>query len=120
LAKSVVAVDEDAAFVDAAGANVARLGISNVTINKGPLAAGWSNGQPYDAILVDGRVPVVPPVLFGQLRDGGRLVAVVGLNDVATATAYNRHDGAISSLPAFEASVGRLPGFVVEGPGFVF
>jgi protein-L-isoaspartate(D-aspartate) O-methyltransferase len=65
-------------------------------------------------------VPAIPSSLFAQLRDGGRLVAVVGDRDVATAIAYNRHDGAISSRPAFEASVGRLPGFVVEAPAFVF
>ncbi len=81
---------------------------------------GWSNGQSYDTILIDGRVPAVPTALLERLRDGGRLVAVVGDNTVATAMAYNRHEGAISSRPAFEASVGRLPGFIVEGPAFVF
>lgn len=120
LAKSVTAIDEDQGFVETASANLARIGIANATIHKGPLTAGWSNDQPYGAIIVDGRVPAVPSTLFEQLRDGGRLVAVVGDHDVATATAYNRHDGAISSRPAFEASVGRLPGFIVETPAFVF
>jgi protein-L-isoaspartate(D-aspartate) O-methyltransferase len=120
LAKSVIAIDADEAFVDAAVANLARLGIENTQIRKAAHAAGWSDGQPYDAILVDGRVPAVPSTLFQQLRDGGRLVAIVGVREVATATAYNRHDGAISSLPAFEASVGRLPGITVDRPGFVF
>ncbi|MGE3872034.1 MAG: protein-L-isoaspartate O-methyltransferase [Parvibaculaceae bacterium] len=119
LAKSVVAIDEDPAFVAAANANLARLGIANAVIHEAPHAAGWRDGHPYDAGLVDGRVPVVPAALLGQLRDGGRLVAVVGDNDVATATAYNRHDGAVSSLPAFEASVGPLPGVIVERPAFV-
>jgi protein-L-isoaspartate(D-aspartate) O-methyltransferase len=120
LARSIVAIDEDAGFIDTTRANLAHLGIANAAAHKGPHAAGWSHGLPYDAILVDGRVPDVPSTLFDQLRDGGRLVAVVGDNDVATATAYNRHDGAISSRPAFEASVGRLPGFIVERPAFVF
>ncbi len=120
LAKAVVAIDEDASFVEAARASLAHLGITNATVHKAPHAAGWSSGQPYDAILVDGRVPAVPAALFDQLRDGGRLVAVVGDHAVATAMAYNRHEGAISSRPAFEASVGRLPGFVVERPAFVF
>jgi protein-L-isoaspartate(D-aspartate) O-methyltransferase len=120
LGKTVVGIDEDEAFIEAAHANLARLGIGNVELHKAAHAAGWSGGQPYDAILVDGRVPIVPSALFEQLRDGGRLVAVVGDNAVATATAYNRHDRAISSLPAFEASVGRLPGVTVERPAFVF
>jgi protein-L-isoaspartate(D-aspartate) O-methyltransferase len=120
LCMSVIAIDEDQALVDQASANLARLGIGNAQVHKAAHAAGWSTGQPYDAILIDGRVPVIPKALFEQLRDGGRLVAVVGDNAVATATAYNRHDGAISSLPAFEASVGRLPGVTVDRPGFVF
>jgi protein-L-isoaspartate(D-aspartate) O-methyltransferase len=120
LARSIVAIDEDAGFIDTTSANLAHLGIATAAAHKGPHAAGWSHGLPYDAILVDGRVPDVPSTLFDQLRHGGRLVAVVGDNDVATATAYNRHEGAISSRPAFEASVGRLPGFIVERPAFVF
>ncbi|MGE4250851.1 MAG: protein-L-isoaspartate O-methyltransferase [Parvibaculaceae bacterium] len=120
LAKAVTAIDADEALAETARANLVRLGIANANIHKAAPAAGWSEGQPYDAILVDGRVPAVPPALFQQLRDGGRLVAVVGDTDVATATAYNRHDGAISSLPAFEASIGRLPGVAVDRPGFVF
>jgi protein-L-isoaspartate(D-aspartate) O-methyltransferase len=120
LSKAVIGIDEDEVFIAAARANLARLGIANVQVHKAAHAAGWNGGQPYDAVLVDGRVPIVPQALFEQLRDGGRLVAIVGDHDVATATAYNRHDGAISSLPAFEASVGRLPGVTAERPAFVF
>lgn len=120
LCKSVVAIDEDQGFVDAAAVNLARLGIANAKVQKAPHASGWGVAQPYDAILVDGQVPAVPQTLLQQLGDGGRLVAVVGDNLVATATLYSRHDGAFSSLPAFEASVARLPGVVVDRPGFVF
>jgi protein-L-isoaspartate(D-aspartate) O-methyltransferase len=120
LGKTVIGIDEDEGFAQTANSNLARLDIANAEVHRSAHAAGWTGGQPYDAILVDGRVPVVPSALFEQLRDGGRLVAVVGDNDVATATAYNRHDGAISSLPAFEASVGPLPGVTVERPAFVF
>jgi protein-L-isoaspartate(D-aspartate) O-methyltransferase len=120
LSKSVIAIDEDQAFVEAASANLTRLGIGNAQAHEAPHAMGWSADQPYDAILLDGRVPAIPSALFQQLRDSGRLVAVVGDNDVATATVYSRNDGAISSLPAFEASIARLPGVTVERPAFVF
>jgi protein-L-isoaspartate(D-aspartate) O-methyltransferase len=120
LCHSVIGIDEDEALVETASANMARLGVANVTIHKAAHASGWSAGQPYDAIMVDGRVPAVPPALLQQLQDGGRLVAVVGDNAVATATVFSCNNGAISSLPAFEASVAQLPGVVVERPGFVF
>ncbi len=120
LCASVIAIDEDQALVDAASANLARLGIANAKVSKAPHASGWSTAQPYNAILVDGQVPAVPQALLEQLADGGRLAAVVGDSLVATATLYSRHEGAISSLPAFEASVARLPGVNVDRPAFVF
>ncbi len=120
LCKSVIAVDEDQNLIDQANANIAQLGIANARIHKGAHAKGWSAAQPYNAIMIDGRVPAVPQALLQQLQDGGRLVAVVGDRAVATATVFSRNDGAISSLPAFEASIGRLPGVTVDRPGFVF
>lgn len=120
LAYSVIAIDEDQAFVDQAAANLAALQIENAKVHKAAHAAGWKAAEPYDAIVIDGRVPMVPEALLQQLQDGGRLVAVVGDQAVATATVFTRHDGAISSMPAFEASVARLPGVVAERPAFVF
>lgn len=120
LCNKVVAIDEDQAFADAAAASLAALGVANASVHKAAHAGGWKAGEPYDAIVLDGRVPAVPQALLQQLRDGGRLVAVVGDQTVATATVYTRHEGAISSLPAFEASVARLPGVAVDRPVFVF
>lgn len=120
LGQSVIAIDEDQAFVDAATANLAALQIANAKIHKAAHAGGWKAAELYDAIVLDGRVPAVPDALLRQLRDGGRLVAVVGDHAVATATVFTRHDGAISSMPAFEASIARLPGVVVDRPAFVF
>jgi protein-L-isoaspartate(D-aspartate) O-methyltransferase len=120
LCRSVVAIDEDSALISEAQGNLARLGIVNAIFHKANHATGFGQGEPYDVILLEGRVPVVPPALVNQLRDGGRLVAVVGDHAVATATVFSRHDGAISSMPAFEASIARLPGVFVERPGFVF
>lgn len=120
LCNAVVAIDEDQAFVDSATTNLAALGIANAEVHKAAHAGGWKAAELYDAIVIDGRVPVVPPALLQQLQDGGRLVAVVGDHAVATATVFTRHDGAVSSMPAFEASVARLPGVVVDRPAFVF
>ena len=59
---------------------------------QGAACHGLEHGQPYDAIVVDGHVPVVPQALFQQLKDGGRLVAVVG--DIRSLRQpYSRNDG---------------------------
>jgi len=120
LCNKVIAIDEDQGFVDAAAGNLSALGVANASVHQAAHAGGWKAGQPYDAIVIDGRVPSVPKALLEQLNDGGRLVAVVGDQTVATATVFTSNDGAISSMPAFEASVARLPGVVVDRPVFVF
>lgn len=43
----------------------------------GPLAAGWPAGGPYDAIVIEGAVPAIPPLLAAQLAPGGYIVAVL-------------------------------------------
>lgn len=65
-------------LADAARANLARAGITNVTVEGGDGAQGWAAHGPYDAILLGGSVPQVPPALLQQLEVGGRLFAVVG------------------------------------------
>jgi protein-L-isoaspartate(D-aspartate) O-methyltransferase len=62
-------------------------------------------------ILVEGAIEFVPSALFNQLRDGGRLVAVVGSGWSAMATLYTKNDGQIGRRVAFNAGVRPLPGF---------
>lgn len=120
LARTVDAIDEDAALVVSAQSALQHLGITNATVTTAPLAEGKASGAPYNVIVIEGRVPAVPDQLKEQLIDGGRLVAVVGERAVATAMLIKRHGAATSVLPAFEAAVAALPGFTVERPAFVF
>jgi len=49
--------------------------------------------------------------LLDQLREGGRLVAVVGYGNAALAKVLVREQGVISESTYFNASVKPLPGF---------
>lgn len=119
LADSVVAVEVDAELATLAGENLIDLGIANAAVVTGPLAAGYPSEGPYDVIFLGGAVEFVPDALFAQLKDGGRLVAVVGHGLAAQATLFARTTGDIGSRPAFNAHVRPLPGF--EKPrAFVF
>ena len=119
VAQSVVAIDEDKQLADEAARLLRQHGVGNVTVAVLPHAGGDAPQGPYDAIVIEGRVPAVPAKLFEQLKEGGRLVAVVGDSDLALAMLYRRN-GAIGSLAAFDASVQQLPGIVEAKPGFVF
>lgn len=117
LAGSVTAVEEDEGL--AASARAALASSQNVTLVQGPLAAGAPAHQPFDVILVEGAVEVVPDALLAQLKDGGRLVAVVGTGRAAKCLVHTNRGGEISARPVFDAAIPPLPGFAAHR-GFVF
>lgn len=57
---------------------LARLGYRNVHGKVGDGYLGWPEAAPFDAIIVTCAPDDVPPILVGQLREGGRLVVPVG------------------------------------------
>ncbi|MEH6726998.1 MAG: protein-L-isoaspartate O-methyltransferase, partial [Hyphomicrobiales bacterium] len=57
--------------------NLERDGVLNATLYSGDGHAGWQMQAPFDAIVLTAACETVPPVLFEQLADGGRLVAPV-------------------------------------------
>lgn len=109
LAAAVVAVESDAALFETAQANVKD--IANVTLARGDLASGHPAKAPYDIIFINGAVDQVPESLFSQLKEGGRLVAVIGEGLSSGARIYVREQGRHSERFAFNASVRKLPGF---------
>ena len=54
---------------------------------------------------------MLPPALFAQLADGGRLVAVEGLGNAGVARLYLKSGGTVTGRRAFNAAVKPLPGF---------
>jgi protein-L-isoaspartate(D-aspartate) O-methyltransferase len=61
-----------------AAEKLAQLGYANVHVLHADGTRGWSEGAPYDAILVSAGAPEVPRSLKRQLAIGGRLVIPVG------------------------------------------
>ena len=85
----------------------------------GPLARGCAGEGPYDVIVLEGSAEVVPAALFDQLKDGGRLVCVLGRGPAGKAMLYRRIEGELSGRPVFDAAAAPLPGFA-KPPEFVF
>lgn len=119
LAQQVVALEEDAELAAMATSTLAGLGVGNVAVMQGPLVAGWAAEADYDLILINGAVEVIPPALFAQLKDGGRLVTVLGQGGAGRAMLYTKVAGVVSERVAFNAAVPALPGFKAA-PAFVF
>ena len=119
LARSVVGVEEDATLVLTAKENLYALSITNVSVESGPLTAGYAARAPYDVIFLQGATEVEPETLFPQLRNGGRLVCVQGGGAPGRAVLYRRAGDDVSGWPAFDATASVLPGFAAT-PSFVF
>ena len=114
LAKSVVALENDKLLADEADSALAGIGCDNVSLVRGALSAGHPARAPYDVIFVGGSVEEVPEALFGQLREGGRLVVVEGTGNAGVARLYVKSNGFVSGRRAFNAAVKPLPGFERE------
>jgi protein-L-isoaspartate(D-aspartate) O-methyltransferase len=78
LCAEVYSVERHAELALAAESRLARLGYWNVNVRIGDGSQGWPEYAPYDAILVSAAAWEVPPLLFAQLREGGRMMMPVG------------------------------------------
>jgi protein-L-isoaspartate(D-aspartate) O-methyltransferase len=111
LASSVVALESDPELAQFANEALSTLGIDNVAVVTRPLEPGYPVEGPYDVILLEGAVEVISDALFGQLKEDGRLVGVVGYGRTGRATVYQRSGSGMSARTAFDAHVAPLPGF---------
>lgn len=119
LAQSVVALESDAGLAAMAGDLLAKLGCHNVAVVEGALNRGHAAEAPYDVIFLGGAVEEIPDALFGQLKEKGRLVAVIGHGNAGVAYLYVKTNGVVGRVRGFNAAVKPLPGFRREA-AFVF
>jgi protein-L-isoaspartate(D-aspartate) O-methyltransferase len=119
LAGFVVGLEEDAILARRAAEALASARLPIAKIVTGSLSRGCAGEGPYDVILLQGSAEVVPTPLFDQLKDGGRLVGVIGRGPAAKAMLYRRIEGELSGRPVFDAAATPLPGFS-KPPEFVF
>jgi protein-L-isoaspartate(D-aspartate) O-methyltransferase len=117
IAGEVVALEEDAGLAQSARAALADQ--HNVSVVTGPLTGGWPQGAPYDVIVLEGATGTAPQAFLRQLRDGGRLVCILGGDPGAKAMLYCRSGEELGGRPIFDASAALLPGFA-KAPVFAF
>jgi len=119
LARQVIATEADPAQAARAGDVLLTLGIGNVAFRTTTAAEGDSANAPYDVIVLDGATEVTPEQLYGQLKEGGRLVGVFAMTKPPRATIVTRSHGDFGNRALFDATVPVLPGFE-RVPAFVF
>ena len=111
LGASVVAVECNEELCETATKTLMELGYDNAVVVNGPLEKGLASEGPFDAVFIGGAIDAVPQTILDQLKDGGRLVAVIGNGNSATAKLFRKTDGVIGVIDAFNCAVKSLPGF---------
>ena len=69
------------------------LGYTNVWVRTANGTFGWPDEAPFDRILVAAGGPSVPPPLFEQLAEGGRMVMPVGPADTQKLSVIEKRSG---------------------------
>jgi protein-L-isoaspartate(D-aspartate) O-methyltransferase len=78
LCAEVYAVERHTTLAVTAEGLLQRLRYRNVHVRVGDGREGWLEHAPFEAILVSAATGEMPPMLFEQLREGGRMMVPVG------------------------------------------
>lgn len=105
----VVALEEDDGLVETATAALAAY--DGVEVVKGSHEAGAKAKAPYDVILVDGAVEMIPDAVFAQLKSDGRLGTIVIEGRVGRGCLFEGTSVDFSRRAVFDGMAPRLPGF---------
>lgn len=111
IAEAVVAVERDEDQVAEAQSLLSDIHADNVILHAGALTEGASAHGPYDAIIIEGGVEVLPAAITDQLKEGGRIVCIFIENALGIVKVGHKLDGDIAWRHAFNGTAPVLQGF---------
>ena len=111
LAEAVIALEEDEGRAKEAEALLASHDVDNAMVEVGVLSAGAPKHGPYDAIIVEGGVGVVPAALVDQLKTGGRMAVIMMEGALGRCMLGIKAENGMDWRWSFDATAPVLPGF---------
>jgi protein-L-isoaspartate(D-aspartate) O-methyltransferase len=78
LAKQVYTIERLKSLSLQAQKRLSEMGYQNIEFKLGDGVLGWPQKSPFSGIILSAGLEKVPPALFQQLAEGGRLIAPVG------------------------------------------
>ena len=81
LASEVYGIELEQELYDRSVGTLRELGHANVHLRRGDGFRGWPEKAPFDAILLSCAAETIPPPLWEQLAEGGRLLYPEGPED---------------------------------------
>jgi len=82
-----------------------------VSLAEGPLQDGHKRSAPYDFILIDGAIEVIPDELVAQLKDGGRLGGAIIDQGITRLFVGRKAGGGFGFHSIADIATPALPGF---------
>ncbi|MGE4610851.1 MAG: protein-L-isoaspartate O-methyltransferase [Paracoccaceae bacterium] len=114
LAEAVIAVEENTEQATIAETTLGEQAADNAVIHVGPLIDGAAQHGPYDVIVIEGGVQVLPDSLLAQLKVGGRIAAIFVDGPGGQCRIGVRTDAGVSWDTVFDATAPVLAGFEAE------
>ena len=113
LCASVIAIDNRSAAVEKAQDILGQMEIGNVAVLRGKLTEGCPKEGPYDAIIIEGGVEVMPQALLEQLAPNGQCASIWRSSPTAQgeASLWSRAGGQFVRRSLFNAQVPSLNEF---------
>jgi protein-L-isoaspartate(D-aspartate) O-methyltransferase len=110
LARRVCTIERLPRLAERARATLERLGYDTVWVRVGNGTLGWPDEAPFDRILVAAGGPAVPPPLFQQLAEGGRMVLPLGDESNQVLTVVDKVQGQMRTRPQGDCRFVKLVG----------
>ena len=111
-AARVITLEIEPQLARMARENLQRAGIDNAEVREADGATAVPAESPFDAILLSGSVAEVPHRLLEQLKVGGRLAAITGMEPMMRATFITRTgDSSYTTAQPWDTVAARLVHF---------
>lgn len=111
MSEAVVALEDTPERIAEAQDALTEAEADNVILQLGHLVEGAAQHGPYDVIVIEGAVEMVPPGLVAQLKEGGRIACIFSDAALGTAKIGYKLNGRMTWRALFNAGAPLLPGF---------
>ena len=110
LAAEVVSIEQHVDLVQAANTRLHAANVRNARIENADALRGFEPRREFDVMVVTGAVFEFPQDWSKWVKNGGRIVAIVGASPVQNAVLYTRNGTALEAQSLFETDLPYLHG----------
>ncbi len=111
MSEAVVALEDTPERIAEAQYALTEAEAYNVVLQQGHLAEGAAQHGPYDVIVIEGAVEILPLEVEAQLKEGGRIACIFSDDALGTAKIGYKLNSRVTWRALFNAGAPLLPGF---------